>query len=122
MSLKKIMIVDDNSDVTEAMEMLLSMDGHEVVVATDGPDALAKARDFEAEVFLIDIGLPGMSGHDLARALRLQPASKDAKMVALTGLGGAEEVARSLAAGFDRHMVKPVSIDTIAAYLISIDA
>jgi CheY-like chemotaxis protein len=113
---KKVMIVDDNGDVAEAMQ-LLDMEGHEVLIAKDGPDALKKARDFPADVFLIDIGLPGMSGHKLAAALRELPISTTAELIALTGRGQPQDVANSRAAGFAHHLIKPVPFDTILSLL-----
>jgi len=110
---QKIMIVDDNLDAAEAMRMLLELYGHAVTLANDADQALqAAARDMP-DVFLIDIGLPGKSGNELATELRSLPCDKPPRMVAVTGFGQPEDRLRSAAAGFDDHMIKPVSLDAL---------
>jgi CheY-like chemotaxis protein len=107
------MVVDDNVDLTEPMKMLLEMEGYEVIVANDGADALHKAIQFVPEVFLIDLGLPDMTGFDLATALRGSPALGNANLIALTGNAQPMLSERCMAAGFSNYLVKPVPIDII---------
>lgn len=105
---QRILLVDDNVDASAALAALLQFEGHDVRVAQDGPSALEAAAIYRPTVILLDIGLPGMDGYEVARRLRASPASADALIVAITGYGHAEAVARSRAAGFDRHMIKPI--------------
>jgi len=86
------------------------MTGHEVQVCHDGQAALATAAEFQPEVVLLDIGLPGMDGYEVARHLRAQPKMEGALIVALTGYGKEEDVQRSRDAGFDHHIVKPADL------------
>jgi PAS domain S-box-containing protein len=110
---RKIMLVEDNLDGNEAMRTLLELYGHEIVVAYNAEQALLTARHDMPDVFLIDIGLPGMSGHALATELRKLPCNKPPRMIALTGFGQPDDLRRSAAAGFDQHMVKPVTLDAL---------
>jgi PAS domain S-box-containing protein len=106
---RRILVVDDNADAREALQYLLEEDGHDVRSAGDGPTALEEARRFQPEVVLLDIGLPGLDGYEVARALRKEPGGEAAFIVAVSGYGLAEDRARSRAAGFDQHLLKPVS-------------
>jgi CheY-like chemotaxis protein len=106
---RRILVVDDNADARAAMELLLVDEGHEVRGAGDGPEALDEARRFRPEIVFLDIGLPGMDGYDVARALRAEPAGSGALIVAVSGYGQAEDRARSRVAGFDQHLLKPVT-------------
>ncbi len=109
----RVLVVDDNVDAAKAMGYLLEMRGHHVTLAFDGPGALAAAAADPPELVLLDIGLPGMDGY--AVAARLRAAGHDrAALIALTGYGQSEDVRRSTAAGFDRHLVKPVDFSVIA--------
>jgi PAS domain S-box-containing protein len=112
----RVLIIDDNRDAAHPMSKLLTMRGHTVVVAEDGPGGVAKAREFNPDIILCDIGLPGqMSGYDAARVLRADPTTKGTFLVAVTGFGQDEDRRRAAAAGFDRHMTKPVSyLDLLA--------
>jgi two-component system, chemotaxis family, CheB/CheR fusion protein len=114
---RRILVVDDNRDVAESLAAILQMDGHEVRVAHDGHDAVALAAAWRPEVTLLDIGLPGMSGHDVARRIREQPEGPHMLLIALTGLGQEEDRRRSAEAGIDAHLVKPVSSAQIEALL-----
>jgi len=104
----RILLVEDNPDVAEGMAMLLEAFGHEVHVATSGPDALDAARAQRPALLLVDIGLPGMDGYELARRVREIPALRDAVLVALTGYALEEDRERARKAGFDQHLIKPV--------------
>ncbi|WP_437949613.1 response regulator [Sorangium sp. So ce296] len=108
-STRRILVVEDNPDVAESLVMLLQALGHEVAMARSGPEALEAAPAFLPDVVLLDIGLPGMDGYEVARQLRRQPELERALLVALSGYGQDEDRRRSRAAGFDHHLVKPVS-------------
>jgi PAS domain S-box-containing protein len=105
----RLLVVDDNVDAATTLATLLRLLGHEVAVAHDGPGALATAARTRPELVFIDIGLPGMDGYALATALRAAGLDR-AALVAVTGYGRAEDVQRSRALGFDRHIVKPVDL------------
>ncbi len=112
-SSRRVLIVDDNPDVAESLSMILEVLGHHVRAVHDGPQALAAARANRPDVMLVDIGLPGMNGYDVARAARSDPALAAVVLVALTGYGTDEDKARSIAAGFDHHLVKPVNVEAL---------
>jgi two-component system CheB/CheR fusion protein len=114
----RLLVVDDNQDTADMMRDVLETVGHDVAVAYDGPAALAVAREFGPDVILCDIGLPGgMSGHDVARAIRADETRGDVFLVALTGYGRPEDRREAEAAGFDEHLTKPAGLDTIQALL-----
>lgn len=113
----RIMVVDDLAASAETLMTLLEMEGFEVRVAHEGQAALALAREFKPEVVLLDIGLPGMNGFEVAHGLRNQPESADALLIALTGYGEAESRTRSAQAGFDFHMVKPADVNLLLTML-----
>ena len=104
---RRVLIVEDRPDVAQMLEMLLNMWGYESRVAYDGPTGLVAFRTYQPDVVLCDIGLPGMSGYDVARLMRKEPRQKRLLLVAVTGYGGEEEKRRTHEAGFDFHMVKP---------------
>lgn len=103
-----VLVVEDNPDAAESLRMLLELLGHRVSVAHDGMAALAAVRGEAPDVMLVDIGLPGMDGYAVAKAVRGDPTSQRIALVALTGYGQAEDKAEATQAGFDRHLVKPV--------------
>ena len=108
MSPRRILVVDDNVDAAQSLGMLLGILGNEVRTAHDGPSALKEAESFGPEVVLLDIGMPGMDGYEVARQMRTMPPVRDTILVALTGWGQLEDRQRSDEAGFDHHLVKPV--------------
>ncbi|WP_425572559.1 response regulator [Paraburkholderia tropica] len=112
-SKRRVLIADDNVDSATSLLMLLELEGHDVRVAHDGPTALAIAQSFLPHVAILDIGLPGMDGHALAKALRAQPATAHAQLIALTGYGQERDRQATTEAGFDRHLVKPAPFDEI---------
>lgn len=114
---KRVLVVDDSEDAAESMAMLLDISGYETRIAHDGGAALDVARTFMPQVVLLDIGLPGMDGHEVARCLRAMPETRDAYIIALTGYGGAEDRRRSLAAGCDEHLTKPVEPELLETVL-----
>jgi CheY-like chemotaxis protein len=118
---RKIFVVDDNEDVVESLADWLSDCGHHVRVAATGELALAEVEAFKPDIMLIDVTLPGINGHETARRLRAMPGLEDVVLVAVTGYGGAGDRRRSLDAGFDRHLVKPLSDEGLSDLLGSLD-
>ncbi|WP_354004405.1 hybrid sensor histidine kinase/response regulator [Ramlibacter pallidus] len=113
----RILVVDDLAASAETLLTLLEMEGFEVRMAHEGQDALRIAREFRPDVVLLDIGLPGMNGFEVAHGLRSQPESQEALLIALTGYGEAESRTRSAQAGFDFHMVKPADVNLLLSML-----
>lgn len=113
---RRVLLVDDNVDMVETLQLLLETLGFEVAVATDAEGAIAQAERFEPDVAVVDIGLPGTSGLELAPRLRAS-SRKALRLVAFSGFGADDDVARSRAAGFQAHLVKPVDIEQLVAAL-----
>ncbi len=109
-----ILIVEDNPDAAESLMMVLELLGHQVRVVYDGQAAMDAARANLPDVMLIDIGLPGMNGYELAQTVRREAAFSGIVLVALTGYGRSEDKTRALAAGFNHHLVKPVDLQALA--------
>ena len=105
----RILIVDDNVDAALTLAEIAQLMGHEVMTAHDAPGALAALARFTPDIAVLDIGLPGMSGYELAGALRATPGGSGFGLIALTGYGESHDRERALAAGFDEHVVKPVN-------------
>jgi CheY-like chemotaxis protein len=105
---QRILVADDNHDSAESLAILLRLAGHEVETASDGEQALAAAERFRPHVAVLDLGMPRLSGHDVARALRQKDWASDLVLVAATGWSQPEEFERTREAGFDAHLVKPV--------------
>jgi PAS domain S-box-containing protein len=105
---KQVLVVDDNRDAANTMALLLRKWGHEVNMAYDGNEALTAADTYKPDLILLDIGLPGRDGYEVARLIRSQPALAGTAIVALTGYGTEKDRERSQAAGFDEHIIKPV--------------
>jgi signal transduction histidine kinase len=114
---QRVLIVDDNRDGAESLAIMLRLWGHNVSVAFDGPTALLAALQHSPEFVILDIGLPGMDGYDVAQELRRQPGGDARVLVALTGYGQEEDRRRALEAGFDHHLVKPVNPDQLQTLL-----
>jgi two-component system, sensor histidine kinase len=114
---RSILIVEDNEDSRESLRLLLESLGHRVIEAGDGQHGLALAQHHHPEVVLIDLGLPGLDGYQLARALRADPAAKTTALIAVTGYGQADDRRRSKEAGFDAHLVKPVSHHVLSSVI-----
>jgi PAS domain S-box-containing protein len=106
---RRVMVADDNVDAAESLAEMLRLDGHEVHVSYDGEQALAAFRQFEPDVALLDVGMPLMSGLDVARAIRSLPSGGGATLIAVTGWGQPHDQELALRAGFDHHATKPVS-------------
>lgn len=114
---RRILIVDDHPDAAKSLATLLTIMGNDVQVAHDGLAALTAAHARHPAIILMDIGLPGMDGYEVVRRLRLVPEFQDTTLIALTGWGKEEDRRRSLEAGFDAHLVKPVDFDALQALL-----
>ena len=111
------MLVDDNVDAIETMAEMLRSSGFQVVTALDPFQALVLAASFEPNVAIVDIGLPGMDGRQLAAELRRRAGNKPLRLLALSGYGTADDIRRSAGAGFERHLVKPVNADGLVSLL-----
>lgn len=113
----KVMLVDDNADVVETLGELLAMRGHLVEVCTTPSHALSVVREFLPDVAILDIGLPGMSGYELAEQIRSSMGAYPCRLIAQTGYGQQGDIARSADAGFERHMVKPICPQQLLALI-----
>lgn len=118
----RVLIVDDNQDAANTLAMLLKAMGNSVCTAYDGEAAVTAAEEFRPQVVLCDIGLPKLDGHQVCRAIRRAEWGKQTILVAVTGWGQSDDRERSLDAGFDRHLVKPVDPKLLMELLASIDA
>jgi signal transduction histidine kinase/CheY-like chemotaxis protein len=116
----RLMVVDDNVDAAETLSALLEMLGHRVSIAHTAQDALDTASRGAPRMLFLDIGLPDMDGHALARQLRAMPATAGAVLVAVTGYGQPEDRERAMRAGFDHHLVKPVQFAAIQELLAAL--
>jgi CheY-like chemotaxis protein len=116
-SIHRILIVDDNQEAADITAELLSMYGYQTKVAYDGAAGLEAAHQFAPQAVLLDLGMPGMDGFQVASSLRTLPVCHDAALVALTAWGDPATRARTSEAGFDHHLIKPASLDSILASL-----
>ena len=114
---RRILVVDDNRDAVDALAMMLKLGGNDVEIAYEGTTALGMAQSFVPDAVVLDIGLPGMDGYEVARRLRARPETAGALIVAVTGYGQKEDRERSRAAGFDHHLVKPIESDALLMLL-----
>jgi PAS domain S-box-containing protein len=117
---RKIFVVDDNADVAESLALWLHDSGHDVRVAHSGEEALAQAQAFHPDLMFIDVGLPGMNGHETARKLRATSGLEDVVLVAVTGYGQDDDRRLSHEAGFDHHCIKPLSSEDVTGLLASL--
>ena len=113
----RVLVVDDNADAAESIGILLGTMGHEVRVAHDGANALDLAPGYRPDVVILDIGMPGMDGYEVARRLRQRPEVGGAFLVAVTGFGQEEDRRRAMEAGFDRHLTKPTDVQELKGIL-----
>jgi CheY-like chemotaxis protein len=104
---RRVLVVEDNADARDMLVFLLKHHGHDVRAASDGPAAIETTESFVPEVVLLDVGLPGLDGYEVAQRLRASPRTSEALLVALTGYGQAEDREKAFAAGFDHHLLKP---------------
>jgi CheY-like chemotaxis protein len=112
------MIVDDNVDAADTLGMLLELEGHETQAVYVSTEAIERAKTFKPDIVLLDIGLPGMNGYELAGRFRSMPELDGVRLIALTGYGKSEDQQRTKAAGFDDHLVKPVDAMTLKTALL----
>jgi two-component system CheB/CheR fusion protein len=117
---RRVLVIEDNVDAADTLRQVLELREHAVEVAHDGPEGLAKARQFRPDVVLCDIGLPGMDGYAVARAFRTDEALKRTSLVALSGYAQPEDLRRAREAGFDRHLAKPPSLERLEQVLASL--
>ena len=115
---RRVLVVDDNVDAAEMLAALVALDGHEVRTAASGAAALEILRDFRPDVAFLDIGLPGMSGYELAMRMRRDPRLRGVVLAAVTGWGQAEDRQKSKDAGFDDHLTKPVDPSRVLAIVV----
>jgi CheY-like chemotaxis protein/anti-sigma regulatory factor (Ser/Thr protein kinase) len=121
-NLLKILVVDDNVDAVAMLSMILEASGHQVFAENEARRALERASRESPDVCLLDIGLPEMDGHELAKRLRAQPATANAVLIAVTGYGQQDDRKKALAAGFDHHFTKPVDVKKLSSILAEISA
>jgi CheY-like chemotaxis protein len=115
--LRRILVADDNRDAGDTLAMLLRLDGHEVHVATDGLEAVEMFKRVMPEVVILDIGMPGLSGHEVARRIRDQRSEPPVILIAVTGWGQKADKDRAAESGFDHHFTKPVEPTVLSALL-----
>jgi CheY-like chemotaxis protein len=116
----KVLVVDDNVDTLLGFSMLLKASGHDVRTAHDGLSAVETAIAYRPNVVLLDIGLPGLNGYEVARRLRQHPNLKNTVLIALTGYGQDTDRQASKQAGFDHHLVKPARFDQLNKILATV--
>jgi CheY-like chemotaxis protein len=109
-----VLIADDNRDAAETLAALLRMDGHDVTVIHDGPGAISAYETLRPDVALLDIGMPGLDGYEVARKIRDGNPESAARLIAVTGWGQESDKVRALAAGFDYHLTKPIDLQRLS--------
>ena len=119
---RRVLIVDDNEDSANSLAMILKLGGHETASVYTAVDALQRAAAFRPDVVLLDIGLPGMDGYEVAQKIRELPGLRDIRLVAVTGYGRSDDRRRARDAGFDDHLTKPVEFALLERTLAGIRA
>jgi CheY-like chemotaxis protein len=114
---RRVLVADDNEDAGESLAMLLRLDGHEVHVAGDGNSAMTLFDSMNPDVAILDIGMPGLSGYDVANRIRSRESGQHVMLIAVTGWGQDADKARASQAGFDHHFTKPVEPEALSALL-----
>ncbi|HEY1536460.1 MAG TPA: response regulator [Polyangiaceae bacterium] len=114
---QRVLVVDDSADTAELLRIVVERAGYVPRIASSARDALAAAPEFRPHVALIDIGLPDMDGYKLTKLLRAQPELQSCRFIAVTGHTSPSAVARSIAAGFEAHLSKPVTADVLLAVI-----
>jgi CheY-like chemotaxis protein len=116
----RVVVADDNADAADSLAALLRAVGHEVRVAHDGQEALDVARSFRPAVALLDIGMPGLNGYEVAKRIRSEPWGGGVLLIAVTGWGQQEDRRRAFEAGFDGHLTKPAQLDDIEVLITKV--
>jgi CheY-like chemotaxis protein len=119
---RRVLIVDDNEDAANSLAMILKLSGHETASVYTAMDALERAVSFRPDVVLLDIGLPGMDGYEVAQKMRELPGLADIRLVAVTGYGRSDDRLRARDAGFDDHLTKPVEFAVLDRALTGVSA
>jgi two-component system, sensor histidine kinase len=114
---RRILVIEDNDDAREMLRVALTLEGHTVYEAADGHAGVVVARDTGPDTALIDVGLPGLDGYEVARRIRASANGNAMRLIAITGYGQVEDCQRALEAGFDAHLTKPVTPEQLAAAL-----
>jgi CheY-like chemotaxis protein len=117
---RRVLIVDDNEDAANSLALILKLGGHETASVYTAADALQRATVFKPDVVLLDIGLPGMDGYEVAQKIRELPGLRDIRLVAVTGYGRSDDRLRARDAGFDDHLTKPVEFAVLERTLAGI--
>jgi CheY-like chemotaxis protein len=115
---RRVLIVEDKHDTAESLARFLELVGHDVRIAHSGPEGLNLAREWLPDWLLCDIGLPGLTGWDVARSLRCEPRTARIRLIAITGYGSDADKLRSREAGFEKHLVKPVDPANLLELLV----
>lgn len=118
----RVLLVEDSAPIAQIFSLMLEELGHEVCIASNGTAALAALDESTPQVVFSDISMPGMSGYELAKAIRGRPEGAGMFLIAMTGYGQPEDRARALEAGFDEHLVKPATIEQLNALFAKIAA
>ena len=116
----RVLVVDDNRDAVDSLTLLLKLAGQEVASAFDGHEALEQFEVFRPDIVVLDIGLPMLNGYEVARRMRALPHDKPVLLVALTGWGQEDDRRRTVEAGFDHHLVKPVDFEALKGLLTGV--
>ena len=119
--LRRVLVADDNEDASETLALLLRLDGHEVHVAHDGLSAIELFERLQPEVAILDIGMPGLSGHEVAQRIRAQDTGHPVTLIALTGWGQKADKERATESGFDFHFTKPVEPAVLSELIMGSD-
>ena len=119
---RRVLIVDDNEDAANSLALILELGGHETASVYTAVDALQRAAAFRPDVVLLDIGLPGMDGYEVAQKMRELPGLRDIRLVAVTGYGRSDDRLRARDAGFDDHLTKPVEYAVLERTLAGLRA
>ena len=117
----RILLADDNADSLNSLGMLLELLGHQVELCKDGTEAIRAGASFEGDVAILDIGMPGANGYEVARSLRAGAWGRDRTLIALSGWGQEQDRQQAKDAGFDHHLTKPVELESLQRLLASIE-
>ena len=116
---RRILVVEDNDDARSMLRAILELAGHEVIERADGPSGLEAAVNLRPDAALVDVGLPGLNGYDVARQIRARLSGQPMRLIALTGYGQPQNRTQALEAGFDAHLVKPVEPESLLRIVTS---